>query len=142
MLKKIPALFQKIEVTKEEPSTGGNSEQTGGTQPSYITIDDVIKVELRVGTIRTCEPMPKSDKLLRMEVDFGELGQRQILGGIAKFYTPEQLIGTQGIFVFNLKPRKMMGLESQGMMLLAKADDGTMKMATVAAPVPDGTRLQ
>lgn len=107
-----------------------------------ITIDDVIKVHLVVGTIEACEPVEKSDKLYKMQVNFGDKGMRQILAGVQKYYKPEELIGKQGVFVYNLKPRKMVGLESQGMMLLAEGADGNLQMTTVAHSVPNGTRLK
>lgn len=88
----------------------------------YITIDDFVKVDMRVGTILECVKIPESDKLLKMQVDLGEEKPRQILAGLAKRYIPEDLIGKQGVFVCNLKPRKMAGYESQGMMLVAKDD--------------------
>ena len=67
---------------------------------------------------------------------------RQILAGVKKFYAPEDLVGKQGVYVFNLKPRKMLGLESQGMMLFAEGDDGKLQIVTVGGPVPNGTRLR
>ena len=76
-----------------------------------------------------------------MEVDCGSYGVRQVVSGIAKFFQPDQLVGKQGIFVMNLKPRKMMGLASEAMLLLAKDDTGGMAMATVDASVPNGSRL-
>jgi methionyl-tRNA synthetase len=109
---------------------------------NYITIDDVLKVELVVGTIEECEIVSGSDKLLKMAVNFGSKGNRQILAGIRASYQPADLIGKQGIFVYNLKPRAMMGMESQGMMLVAESEGGMVKMATVAQPVPNGTRLR
>jgi methionyl-tRNA synthetase len=106
-----------------------------------ITIDDVIKVHLVVGEIKSCEPIKGSSKLYKMSVDCGSYGNRQILAGVAQFFKPEDLIGKQGVYVANLKPRKMMGLESQGMMLFAKDDSGDMKMTTVGGTVKNGTRL-
>ena len=76
-----------------------------------------------------------------MSVNLGPRGTRTIFAGVAKFYKPEELIGKQGVFVGNLKPRKMMGDVSQGMMLFAKDDAGNFKMATVAGDVENGTRL-
>jgi len=105
-----------------------------------IVIDDVAKVHLVVGEIKSCEPVEGSSKLYKMSVDCGGYGQRQILAGVQQFFKPEDLIGKQGVYVANLKPRKMMGLESQGMMLFAKDGDG-MKMATVDGGVANGTRL-
>ncbi len=82
-----------------------------------ITMDDFAKVELRVGTILEAEEVPGSEKLIKQIVDFGELGKRQILSGIKQWYKPSQLIGKQFVYVVNLEPRMMMGLESQGMIL-------------------------
>ncbi len=107
----------------------------------YITIDDLIKVELIVGTIQECHVIPESNKLLQLQVSFGEKGNRQVLAGIKKWYQPQDLIGKQGVFVFNLKPRTMLGLESQGMMLCAQDTAGMFQLVSIAAPVPDGTRL-
>lgn len=84
-----------------------------------ITFDDFTKLDLRVGEIVECVKKEGSDKLLRLTVDFGEEGTRNILSGIAQWYTPEKLIGKQFIFVINLEPRKIMGEESQGMILAA-----------------------
>lgn len=134
----IAPLFQKPE-PKEEPV---EPVQPIITAVDEITIDDVVKVHLVVGTIEACESVESSDKLYKMQVNFGDKGIRQILGGIKKYYKPEELIGKQGVFVYNLKPRKMVGLESQGMMLLAEGADGNLQMTTVANPVPNGTRLR
>ncbi len=109
----------------------------------YISIEDFAKVELIVGTIIECEPMPKSDKLLRMQVDFGnKIGIRQVLSGIAQHFGPKDLIGKQGVYVGNLAPRKMMGTTSQGMMLFAEDESGVLAMAMVAGKVANGTRLR
>ncbi|HSW74016.1 MAG TPA: methionine--tRNA ligase [Candidatus Limnocylindria bacterium] len=148
-LKKIPTLFHKPEVKVAEsntalPQTEISSERT--VQPvvpdNTITIDDLTKVQLLVGTIEQCEAMPQSDKMLRMQVNFGDKGMRQILAGVKQSYTPEQLLNKQATFVFNLSPRKMMGTESQGMMLVAEAADGKVKIMMPEAPVPNGTRLR
>jgi methionyl-tRNA synthetase len=84
-----------------------------------ITFSDFDKLDLRVGKIINCEQKEGSNKLLRLIVDFGEEGQRNILSGIAQFYSPEQLIGKSFVFIINLEPRKLMGEESQGMILAA-----------------------
>ena len=87
-------------------------------EPQHITIDDFAKVELRVAQILVAERVPKADKLLRLEVDLG-YEKRQILAGIAQYYEPEKLIGRKIVIVANLAPRKMRGLESNGMLLAA-----------------------
>jgi methionine--tRNA ligase beta chain len=84
-----------------------------------ITYDDFAKLDLRVGKVLTCIRKEGSEKLLRLTVDFGEEGERVILSGIAKWYTPEDLISKEFIFVLNLQPRKIMDEESQGMILAA-----------------------
>ncbi|HRI05086.1 MAG TPA: methionine--tRNA ligase, partial [Pyrinomonadaceae bacterium] len=92
---------------------------------NFITIDDFIKVDLRVGEIKVAERIPDADKLLRFEVDLGEEKPRQILAGLAEFYDPETLIGRKVVVVANLKPRKMRGLESQGMICAASLEDNS-----------------
>ncbi len=140
MLSKIAALFKKHE-SKPEEDTPKQSEKKTETSDEHITIDDVIKVELLVGTIEQCEEIAKSDKLLKMQVNFGQKGMRQILAGIKSSYTPADLVGKQAIFVTNLKPRKMMGIESQGMMLISKDETGKVHINSPVTKVPNGTRL-
>jgi len=89
-----------------------------------ITFDDFKKVELRMGKILAADRVEGSEKLIRYDVDFGEqIGKRQILSGIAKWYTPEDLVGKTLPFVVNLEPRKMMGLESQGMLIATNSGE-------------------
>jgi len=108
-----------------------------------ITIDDFSKVHLVAGTILSCTPVSGSEKLLYLTVDLGSVyGIRNILSGVALHFKPEQLIGKQGIYVANLAPRMMMGLESQGMMLFAENDKKQLTLVTVAGPVPNGTRIK
>jgi methionyl-tRNA synthetase len=89
-----------------------------------IDIKQFASVQLRVGQVTACEAVPKSEKLLKLTVDLGEAEPRQVLAGIAKSYRPEELVGTQVVVVANLKPAKLMGLESQGMVLAATDPDG------------------
>jgi methionyl-tRNA synthetase len=110
---------------------------------NQIEIGDFAKIELRVGEVLTAERIPKSDKLLRFTVDLGEAEPRQILAGIAEHYEPETLVGRKLIFVANLKPRKLRGLESQGMVLAASiGDEGRPVLATFTEDVPNGARLK
>ncbi|MBN8823741.1 MULTISPECIES: methionine--tRNA ligase [unclassified Spirosoma] len=104
---------------------------------SEITYDDFAKMDIRVGTITEAERVPKSDKLLKLKVDDG-LGGRQILSGIAKHFAPEEVIGKQVTFLANLAPRKMMGLESQGMILMAEDRDGKLSLITPGETVWNG----
>ncbi|MCA1643893.1 MAG: methionine--tRNA ligase subunit beta [Acidobacteria bacterium] len=110
---------------------------------AQIGIEDFVKVELRVGEILTAERIPKADKLLRFTVDLGEAQPRQILAGIAEHYEPENLIGRKIVVVSNLKPRKLRGFESQGMVLAASVgEEGRPVLATFAEDVPNGTKLK
>jgi methionyl-tRNA synthetase len=106
-----------------------------------ISIDDVIKVDLRVAQILVAERVPKADKLLRLEVDLG-YEKRQILAGIAQYYEPEKLVGRKIIIVANLAPRMMRGLESNGMLLAASLPDGAPVLAGFLEEVPLGARLK
>jgi methionyl-tRNA synthetase len=106
-----------------------------------ITIDDFAKVDLRVAQILVAERVPKADKLLRLEVDLG-YEKRQILAGIAQFYEPEKLVGRKIVIVANLAPRKMRGLESNGMLLAASLPDGAPVLAGFLEEVPLGARLK
>jgi methionyl-tRNA synthetase len=110
-------------------------------EPQHITIDDFVKVDLRVAQILVAERVPKADKLLRLEVDLG-YEKRQILAGIAQFYEPEKLIGRKIVIVANLAPRKMRGLESNGMLLAASLPDGAPVLAAFLEEVPLGARLK
>ena len=109
---------------------------------NYITIDDLIKVELYTGTIEHCEEVSGSDKLVKMTVDLGDKGKRTILAGIKKHYTPAELIGKRGLFVINLAPRKMAGVESQGMMLVAEDKNGKVQLVQFDENVGNGVRLR
>ncbi|MEP6850091.1 MAG: methionine--tRNA ligase [Acidobacteriota bacterium] len=130
-------------------ATGSGEVATNDEQPSteesFITIDDFLKVELRVGEIKVAERIPKADKLLRFEIDLGEEKPRQILAGLAEYYEPEKLIGRKVVVVANLKPRKMRGLESQGMICAASLEDDSgpnPALATFLEDVEIGARLK
>jgi methionyl-tRNA synthetase len=106
-----------------------------------ITIDDFAKIEMRVGTVKTAEKVKGADKLLRIEVDIGT-EVRQVVAGIAEAYAPEQLIGRKVAIVANLSPRKLRGLESNGMILAASVEGGRPVVATFAEDVPNGAKLK
>ncbi len=106
-----------------------------------ITIDDFIKVDLRVAQVLVAERIPKADKLLRLEVDLG-YEKRQILAGIAQFYEPEKLVGRKVVIVANLAPRKLRGYESQGMIVAASVGDGTPALASFLEDIEIGARLR
>lgn len=122
-----------------------NADEPKIEEENYITIDDFSKVELRVGEVKVCERIPNADKLLRFEIDLGEENPRQILAGLAEYYEPEKLIGRKVVVVANLKPRKMRGLESQGMICAASLEDGSGEkpaIATFIENVDIGARLK
>jgi methionyl-tRNA synthetase len=134
-------LFVRPESKIEKESSEEPVENKKVEKTEEINIEEFAKVHLHVGQILECEPLEGSIKLYKMQIDFGKLGKRQIMAGVAKFFKPEELIGKQGVYVLNLKPRKLLGEESQGMMLFAEDDKGNMQMTTVADKVENGTRL-
>ncbi|MGA9974321.1 MAG: methionine--tRNA ligase, partial [Candidatus Sulfotelmatobacter sp.] len=106
-----------------------------------ISIDDFAKIELRVGLVKVAERVPKANKLLRLEVDIGT-EVRQVLAGIAEAYAPETLIGRKVVIVANLAPRKLRGMESNGMIVAASLEDGKPVLAGFLEDVPVGARLK
>jgi methionyl-tRNA synthetase len=114
----------------------------GTPETPQIAIDDFVKIDLRVAQIVVAERIPKADKLLRLEVDLG-YERRQILSGIAEWYTPEELIGRRIVVIANLAPRKMRGLESHGMLLAAShGENGKPVLATFGEEIALGSRLK
>ncbi|MCE4618746.1 MAG: methionine--tRNA ligase subunit beta [Desulfurococcales archaeon] len=106
-----------------------------------IKYEDFAKIDLRVGKVIHAEKVPKSKKLLKLIVDLGN-EKRQIIAGLAKWYTPEEFIGKYVIVVANLEPKKLMGLESQGMILAAPcSDESKPALLTVIEPVEPGSKV-
>jgi len=133
------------EVKQTETQATGNEQPTTNEEENFITIDDFLKVELKIGEVKVCERIPKADKLLRFEIDLGEEKPRQILAGLAEYYEPETLIGRKVVVVANLKPRMMRGLESQGMICAASLEDGTGEKPALASFIENvdiGARLK
>lgn len=158
VMQQIAALFTKVEIAKSdiievEPVVTKSSENKPAVQSTgadvenksdekaHIGIEDFAKLDLRIGTIVACEAIAGSDKLLKSQVDFGPLGMRQVLSGIRKAYSAEQMVGKQALFVVNLKPRKMMGFDSQGMMLLALDELTGLKVMSPEVQVAPGTKV-
>jgi methionyl-tRNA synthetase len=137
------AIAEAIPATTDAPT---NNQQPATNNSPQITIDDFAKVDLRVAQIVVAERIPKADKLLRLEVDLGpnfNPSRRQILAGIAEYYTPESLIGRKVVIVANLAPRKMRGLESQGMIVAASIGPaGAPVLAGFLEDVELGARLK
>ena len=107
-----------------------------------IGIEEFEKVQLKVGTIVECEKVPKADKLLCSKVDLGEGSPRTIVSGIAKYYTPEEMVGKQVVVVTNLKPVKLRGIESQGMVLCASDDEGNLTLISPATKMKSGSEIR
>ena len=131
----------RLSTTPADAPAGTPLQGSVPEQPQYISIDDFVKVDLRVAQILVAERVPKADKLLRLEVDLG-YEKRQILAGIAQYYEPEKLIGRKIVIVANLAPRKMRGLESNGMLLAASLEGGSPVLAGFLEEVPLGARLK
>lgn len=105
-----------------------------------ITIDQFMDVELRVAEVIEAEPVKKADRLLKLQLDLG-FEKRQVVSGIAKHYTPEELVGKKLVCVTNLKPVKLRGELSQGMILAGEAD-GVLKVVSIDQSLPKGTRIK
>ena len=110
-------------------------------QQPDVPFDDFLKMDIRVGTVIECDRVPKADKLLRFLIDDG-MEKRTIVSGIAKFYKPEDLVGKQVCFVANFAPRKLKGVESQGMILSAQNPDGSLVVISPSAPVTPGSQVK
>jgi methionyl-tRNA synthetase len=106
----------------------------------HIGIEDFQKVQLKVAKILAAERVPKSEKLLKLQVDIGT-EQRQIVAGIGKKYVPEELVGRTIVVVANLKPAKLMGIESQGM-VLAAGDKEVLELLNLSDEIPAGTKVK
>ena len=108
-----------------------------------ISIDYFKKLDIRVGRIVAAEDLKGSKKLLRLEVDIGEEKPRQILAGIKEWYRPEELVGKYVVVLANLKPKKMLGLESQGMLLMAEEEEGKKPVFLIPEePVKPGSKVR
>jgi methionyl-tRNA synthetase len=131
--------------TTQPTATSQPSTPTPTPTPSpegTIDITQFAAVKLRVAQIISVEKVEKSNKLFKLQVDLGPLGKRQIVSGIAKFYTPEQLLGRKIIVVANLKPAMLMGVESHGMLLAASSDDKSqLSVLTPGEDVPLGAAV-
>lgn len=143
-------LFEKIEdetiemqLKKLEDTKKANAAAAYTAKPIKPTIDfaDFEKLDIRVGHIKHCERVKKANKLLKFTIDDGSGKDRTIVSGIAKFYEPESLIGKDVCFIANLAPRKLMGIESQGMILSAEDFDGSLSVSTIEHPVKPGSQV-
>ena len=153
IVKKMEMLFARIDAEEFMKQLEADKEKEAKAQEQaeaeakketkeLITIDDFAKVELKVGTVVSCEKHPKADRLLVEQVDLGD-ETRQIVSGIAKFFSPQEMVGRKVIVVSNLKPAKLRGEESQGMILCAASDDDSaLDLATICKDLPNGTTVR
>ena len=153
VVKKMEMLFARIDAEEFMKQLEADKEKEAKAQEQaeaeakketkeLIAIDDFAKVELKVGTVVSCEKHPKADRLLVEQVDLGD-ETRQIVSGIAKFFSPQEMVGRKVIVVSNLKPAKLRGVESQGMILCAASDDDSaLDLATICKDLPNGTTVR
>lgn len=137
----LEALKGKTADAADEKDKGNNGQKKQSEECGKITIDDFSKTELRVAKITECEKVKKSNKLLKLQLKVGE-ETRQVVSGISKWYAPEDLIGKKVILVYNLKPARLCGIESQGMILAADAPDGSAQVIFADDAVEDGAKLR
>lgn len=133
----IKAQIEKLQATK---ATNELAERKAEPIAQDIQFDDFLKLDIRVGTVLECSKVPKADKLLQFKIDDG-LGGRTIVSGIAKHYQPEELVGKQVCFIANLPPRKLKGIESQGMILSAEDLDGSLRLISPSVEVLPGSKV-
>lgn len=156
VVKKGGIIFPRIEFAKEEPVKEVKPEKPSkknekkeepvkaaveaAKEDSFITIDDFAKIDLRVAKVLECEKVEGSDKLLKLQLEVGS-EKRQVVSGIAKYYKPEDLIGKSVVLVANLKPVKLRGVESNGM-ILAAADENSVVVVTPLSDMPSGSQVR
>ena len=137
-LGELPILFEKVEAEVVDAQVAklesARAEATGGRaecepQKEIMTFEDFQKLDLRVGEVVACERVPKADRLLNLTIRTG-LDERTVLSGIAEHFEPEDVVGRRVTLLVNLAPRKIRGIESQGMVLMAETADGSLRFVT------------
>jgi methionyl-tRNA synthetase len=161
-VRKGEALFPRIDVSKELEALSGEGEKKAEKEqakqekkqdkkekkqekkheepeyPAEISIDDFFKCKIQAARVLACEKVEKSSKLLKFRLGLGEDGERTVLSGIQKYYDPEVLVGRQVAVITNLKPAKLAGIESQGMILSAMDQEGNLRLVSIEEGVGDG----
>ena len=161
-MQKGEALFPRIDVNKELEALAGGKEEKKAAKaeekqqkkeqkaekkheepeyPAEIDINDFFKCKIQVARVLACEKVEKSTKLLKFRLGLGKDGERTVVSGIQKWYEPETLVGTQVAVITNLKPAKLAGIESQGMILSALDDNGNLRLVSVGEGVEDGALI-
>lgn len=139
-LAELEAAMEKAQ-SESVANKGGKDEKKNIEDTEIITIDDFAKVKLRVGKVIKCEKVEKSDKLLKSQIEIG--GEvRQIVSGIASYYSPEEMVGKNVVVVVNLKPVKLRGVLSEGMILAASDDNGNLKAVTIDGDIKSGSEVR
>jgi len=143
-------LFEKIEdeaIEKQLAKLAATKEQNKNSkikttpQKDTITYEDFSKMDIRIGTILSAEIVPKTQKLLKLEVDTG-IDRRTVVSGIAECFKPEELVGKQAAFLVNLEPRKIRGVESNGMILMAQDEGGKLRLVMPNEKVNNGSEVK
>ncbi|MBE6898499.1 MAG: methionine--tRNA ligase subunit beta, partial [Ruminococcaceae bacterium] len=148
VVEKPEILFARLDVKEILAAVEAKKAAQGPVLPKYegvaelINIDDFGKVDLRVAQIKAAEPIKKAKKLLKIQLDDGFEGGRQVVSGIAPWYKPEDLVGKKIVVVANLKPAKLCGVESNGMIIAADCDENTVKVLFVDESIPNGAKLR
>jgi methionyl-tRNA synthetase len=138
---KNPAAAPTPSAPSAPPAVPAASPAPAAPTDGKITIDDFMKVELRTAKVLAAEKVPNSRKLVKLSVDVGT-EQRTLVAGIAEAYEPEALVGRTVVIVFNLKPAKLMGIESNGMVLAASPDGGKPTLVAFDQEIAPGTRVR
>lgn len=133
---------QKKQAQQAQKKAQEKEEKTNVADINEITIDDFARIQLKVGKVVECRKVEKADKLLCSKIDLGEGAPRTIVSGIAKYYTPEEMVGKQVIVVTNLKPVKLRGIESQGMVLCASDENGNLALVTPEKDITAGSEVR
>ena len=135
-----PILFPKVESEKKKQQKKVQSETTEKEEAATIEYDDFAKLDLRVAQVKSVEKHPNADRLLVIKLDVGG-EERTVVGGLAAHYTPEELVGKKVVLLANLKPRKLRGIVSHGMLLAAEGADGTLALLTPGREVEPGSKI-
>ena len=141
MTVKAEGIWPRVDKDRSKQVEQANDASELATGTDRITIDDFMKVDLRVAKVLAAEKVPNSRKLVKLSIDLGT-EQRTLVAGIAESYEPEALVGRTIVMVFNLKPAKLMGIESNGMVLAASPEGGKPTLVGFDQEVPPGTRVR
>ena len=138
----VEAQVAKLEAAKAANEAAAHEEEAHRVAPQKpeCTFEDFEKMDIRTATVLEAERVPKTDKLLKLTIDTG-IDKRTIVSGIAEYYTPEQMLGRQICILANLQPRKIRGIESKGMILMARQGDGKMRFITPEETLANGAEI-